>query len=214
MGWLREMMLEGLEYFFALTRSYGYAIILLTVAIRTVLLPFTVLQTRSTLKMQELSPKVEALKKKYKNDAARLNKEIMELWKKNKVNPLSGCFLLLIQFPFLVAFFQVLNSYSYHGPASFLWIEHLGKPDGLYILPALAAITTYWQSKIAMPPSTEAGSQQAVMLYGMPIFILAISVKFAAGLSLYWVVSNIYGIVQQYLMPKSKTVKEEAAGSR
>jgi YidC/Oxa1 family membrane protein insertase len=211
LGWLRSLMLDGLEYFFTLTNNYGYAIILLTVTIRTVLLPFTVLQTRSTLKMQELNPKVEALKKKYKNDAAKLNQEIMELWKKNKVNPMSGCLLMLIQFPFLIAFFQALNNYTYHGPASFLWIEHLGKPDSLYVLPVLAALTTYWQSKISMPTGGEGESQQTVMLYGMPIFILMFSVRFAAGLSLYWVVSNIYGIVQQYLMPKRKITKEEAA---
>jgi len=207
--WLTDIMARGMEVFFEATGNYGFAIILLTIVIRTVLLPLTVAQTRSTQKMQELNPKIEELKKKYKNEPEKLNQKTMELWRSQKVNPLSGCLLLLVQFPFLIAFFRLLNDYAYQGSASFLWISHLGKPDALFILPVLAAATTFWQTKVATPV---ADSSQNTMLYAMPLLIGWISTRFAAGLALYWVVSNLYGIAQHYITPRPRVGKGEATG--
>lgn len=195
-------MTQGIEFFFGLTGNYGIAIILLTIVIRTVLLPLTQVQVRSMKKMRDLNPQLEEIKKKYKNDQQRLNKETMELWKKHKVNPLSGCLPLLLQFPFLIALFRVLHEYPYQGPANFLWLENLGTPDPFYILPILAAITTFWQSKMSTPGGQE-GSQQT-MLYAMPLLIGWFSTRFAAGLSLYWVMGNIYGVAEHYLIGKKK----------
>ncbi len=210
--WFSDLMKEGLELGFALTNSYGLAIILLTIVIRIVLWPLTVSQTRATQKMQMLNPEQEELKKKYKNNPERLNKEMMELWKKHKVNPLSGCLLLLVQFPFLIAFFRVLYNYNYTGPASFLWLPHLGQPDPYYILPVLAGVTTYLQTRLTTPGmSSGAEGSQNFMLYFMPALITYISLRFAAGLALYWVVSNAIGIAQHYLTPKPKVQKGEAS---
>lgn len=212
MTFLSNLMARGIEILYGMTSSYGLAIILLTVLIRSALLPIAVIQTRSTARMQELAPKVEEIKRKFKDDPQRVNKETMELWKRHKVNPMAGCLLLLVQFPFIIALFRALNDFTYQGEASFLWIRHLGKPDQFYILPILAAATTFWQSKISMPPTARADSAQATMLYASPLIIGWVSSQFAAGLSLYWVVGNIYGIVQQYLTPSGKRKRKGDSG--
>jgi len=206
--WLADIMQSGMTYFFGLTGSYGLAIILLTVAVRIVLLPLSVAQTRQMARTQALNPELEALRKKYKNDPERLNRETVELWRKHKANPMSGCLLLLIQFPIWIALLQVLQHYPYAQQASFLWLKDLAKPDHLFILPVLAAVTTYWQTKISTPATAD--KSQNFMFIGMPILIGWISMQFPAGLSLYWVTSNIFGIIQQYLTPVTPLKKEEA----
>ncbi len=210
MAWLAELMRQGMDFFFGLTGNYGVAIIVLTVLIRAVMLPFTWGQTRSLQKMQALQPELKKLQAKYKKDPQRLNKETMELWKKHGVNPLSGCLPLLIQLPFLWAFFRVLNDFEYVGVAGFLWIPDLARPDPLYILPLLAAVTTYWQSR-ASSPGGAADPTQRTMLYVFPVMIGWFSLQFAAGLSLYWVMSNILFIVQTILTRGSTPAKGEAA---
>jgi len=197
-----RVLMQGIEMFYSWTGNYGIAIIMLTISIRTLLLPLTQSQVRSMKKMRELNPKVEELKKKYKNDQQRLNKETMELYKANKVNPLSGCLPLLLQFPFIIALFRVLQDYPYQGPSNFLWLSNLGLPDPFYILPVLAAATTFWQSKVSSMGGQE-GAQQT-MLYAMPLLIGWFSTRFAAGLSLYWVVGNLYGVAEQYVIGRKK----------
>jgi len=208
LSWLVSVMQQGMEYFFQLTGNYGIAIIILTVVIRVVLLPFTFSQVKAMKKMQELQPELKKLQNKYKNDPQRLNKETMELWKKHGVNPFSGCLPLLLQIPFLWAFFRMLYSYEPLIGAPFLWLSDLSLPDPTYILPVLAAVTTYWQSKIMSPAGVDASQQ--TMLYMMPIFLGWLASQYAAGLSLYWVVSNLLGILQQYLMPVGSPVKGES----
>jgi len=210
MAWLTDIMWQGLEFFFRLTGSYGLAIIFLTLVVRVVLLPFTFSQMRSIRRMQELQPEIKKIQEKYKKDPQRLNQETMALWRKNKVNPLSGCLPLLLQFPFLIALFRVLQFYDYAAAAQFLWIQNLGAPDSTYILPILAAVTTFWQSRISTMPTGSGDSSQRTMLYIMPLFIAWISTRYAAGLSVYWVMSNVFAIVQQYLTP---SLKASPAGS-
>jgi len=199
LSWLRHIMGMGLDFFYQLTNSYGLAIILLSVAFRLAMLPVTIGQTRSLQKVQELQPQLQALQKKYKNDPQRLNRETAELYRQHKINPLSGCLLFLVQLPFLIAFFQLLQGYSYQGAASFLWIPHLGEPDR-FVLPILAGLTTFWHSRVTTPPTD--GSQK-IMQVMMPVMIAWISMRFAAGVALYWVTGNLVGIAQQYLMPGS-----------
>lgn len=197
MAWLTEAMRQGMVFFYELTGSYGLAIILLTVFIRLILLPLTWGQARSMIKMQALQPELKKLQKKYKDDPQTLNRETMALWRQHGVNPLSGCLGVLIQLPFLWAFFQMLNRFDYIGAASFLWVPNLGQPDPYWILPILAGVTTYWQTKSASPAGANDPSQR-MMLYVFPVMIVWLSYSFAAGLSLYWVMSNLLYIAQTY----------------
>ncbi len=209
MSWLSGVMQDGIAYLYGLSGSYGLAIILLTIIVRIVLFPFTILQTRSTTKMQELQPQLSALQKKYKNEPEKLNKETMDLWKKNKVNPLSGCLLLLVQFPFLIAFFQALDRYAPLKTATFL-MWNLGQPDKI-VLPLLAAATTYLQVRVTTPQGAESG--QSSMMFIFPVLIGWMATRFAAALSLYWVVSNIWSIGERFVIPKMPVLKREAGGT-
>ncbi len=206
--------------------AYGLTIIITTIIFRFMLLPLTLKQTKSMKKMQELQPKIQELQKKYKHDKEALNVKTMELYKENKVNPLGGCFPLLIQFPIIIGFFKVLRQpidYVFKNAdlyasinKSFLWIKNLEDPD-LWVLPVLAALTTYFSSKMMSANNntsnnkSQAQSTQKIMTYMMPLMILWFSRNFAAGLALYWVIGNLFQIGQQYFMKRYMgTVKEES----
>lgn len=206
MAFLQDLMKQLMDLIYAYTNSYGIAIILITVIIKVALLPLTFVQLNSMRKMQQLAPMQKKLQEKYKNDKEKLNMELMKLYQESKVNPMSGCLPLLIQFPFIIALFRLLQSYNF-GEAGFLWIKNLGAPDTTYILPILAALTTYLQAKISTPasPDNPAGSTNIVMA----LFIGWMSIKFAAGLALYWVVSNLVQITQSLLMMRSPAVTKE-----
>lgn len=193
------------SYFYNLTGNYGLAIILITIAIKAVLYPITRRQNKSLQSMQKLQPKINELKEKYKKQPEKMNKEIMELYKNEKINPASSCLPLIVQLPFLFALFSVLRNFNYDPThAAFLWIPHLGKPDPTYVLPILVAVTSFLQTKMS---STD--PQQAKMMMFMPIFIGYISIKFPAGLSLYWVLGNLVDIALKLLALKKTTVAEK-----
>jgi len=208
MAFLGNIMKQLLDYIFSYTGNYGLAIIIITVLIKLVLLPFSFQQFHSIKKMQELAPEQKRLQEKYKNDKEKLNKELMKLYQENKVNPLGGCLPLLIQFPFIIALFRSLQTYDFE-QASFLWIKDLGAPDSLYILPILAAITTYLSSKVATPAASPEASNNTMNIV-MACLIGWMAIKFPSGLALYWVVSNIVQILQQLLIMRSPApVKED-----
>ncbi|WP_422446251.1 YidC/Oxa1 family membrane protein insertase [Thermoanaerobacterium sp. DL9XJH110] len=208
MAYLEGLMKQLLDFLFSYTGSYGLAIIVLTVLIKLVLLPFSFQQFHSMKKMQEIAPLQKKLQEKYKNDKEKLNREIMKLYQENKVNPMGGCLPLLIQFPFIIALFRLLQGYNF-GQAGFLWLKDLGAPDTTYILPVLAGLTTYLSSKIATPPNPE--NPNNTMNIVMSVFIGWMAVKFASGLALYWVVSNIVQIIQQMIMMRSPAPAKEDA---
>lgn len=148
--------------------------------------------------MQELQPRMKELQEKYKNNKEKLQKEMAALYKESGVNPLAGCLPLVVQMPFLIAIFFALRDFPYEAEHQrFLFLPNLGAEDPTYIMPALAAITTYIQSKQTM---TDNSQQNKMMLVFMPLFIGYISLTFPGGLVLYWVVSNIIQIVQQWMM--------------
>ena len=180
--------------------NYGIAIILLTVLIKVVLYPLTKKQMKSMLAMQQLQPKVKEIQDKWKDrDPEKMQQMIMDLYKENNVNPASGCLPLLVQMPILFALYRSLFDFPYinEAHASFIWVHNLSATDSLYILPLLAGVTTFFQSKMTMM-STE--PTQRMMLYTMPLFIAWVSASVPAGLALYWVVFNIVGIIQQYFI--------------
>ena len=202
-------MQEALTFFYLMTQkagypSYGLAIILLTVAIKLLMYPLTVKQVKSMKAVQEMQPKVKALQEKYKDNKERLQTEIASLYKENKVNPLSGCLPLIVQMPILMWIFFAIKEYTYQGPTGFLWIANLQQgtsltdpSDPYFIIPLLCALTTYVQQK---QTTTEMTQQNKMMLIFMPVFIGYITITFPAGLGIYWVVSNLVQIAQQWFM--------------
>jgi len=179
--------------------NYGTAIIILTVVIKLAMHPLTAKQVKSLKAMQELSPKIKKLQEKYANDKERLNKELTALYQSSGVNPFSGCLPLLIQMPVLMGIFFAIRDYNYlQDPPSWFYIADLAKPDPYYVLPVLSALTTWLMQKQTTTP--EASQQNRMLMIFMPLFIGYISFNFPAGLVLYWVVSNIIQIGQQWWM--------------
>lgn len=204
-----ELMRTLLTYAFQLTEmvgfpSYGVAIILLTIVIKSILAPLTVKQIKSMKAMQELQPRMKAIQDKYKNDPQRMQQEIGNMYKEMGVNPLAGCLPLLVQMPFLIAIFYALQNYPYDPNfVQFLWLPSLGETDPYYILPVLSAVSTWLMSRQTSQGATgAAASQQKMMMWFMPLFIGYISLNFPAGLVIYWIVSNVFQFVQQHFIYK------------
>ncbi|MCT4594660.1 MAG: YidC/Oxa1 family membrane protein insertase [Anaeromicrobium sp.] len=207
-----------LNVLYSVVGNYGITIILFTLVIKLFLLPLTFKQLKSTSKMTEIQPEIKRIQEKYKNDKEKLNQKTMELYQKHKVNPVAGCLPLLIQMPILFGLFAVLrNPGTYAGAAieaasmePFLWMSSLKEPD-LWILPIAAAITTYFSIKSSSGANSQAAENQTMKTMNMimPIMILFWGRGFPAGLCLYWVVSNLFQMVQQMVMPKPGTSKEE-----
>ena len=204
---LSSFVQQVVGYIYELTRfigepSYGLAIIIMTILIKLLLSPLTAKQIASTKAMSRIQPKMKELQARYKDDKVTLNQKLSELYKKEGVNPLAGCLPLIVQMPIMIGIFYGIRDFQYAGPSSFLWMSSIADPDPLYILPILSALTTFIQSKQTMPPSDN--PQGKIMLYFMPLFIGYISLKFPAGLVLYWVVMNIMQIGQQFLLDRNK----------
>lgn len=203
-GWLADMMAWAVQFFYNLTASlgfpsYGIAIIILTIVIKVLLLPFALKQIKSMKGMQEIQPKVAALQKKYKNDRAKLSIEMQKLYREHNISPLAGCLPLLIQMPFLVSIFYALQGFQYDpAHASFLWLSSLASKDPTYVLPILSAVSTWALSAQTAPKNAE--GPQKMMTYFMPLFIGYISINFPSGLVIYWVVSNLFQLVQQIIV--------------
>lgn len=190
LGWI----LDQLVFF---TGSYGVSIILSTIIVRLLLYPLTLSQNKNMQAMRKLQPELEALQKKYGDDKETQQQKTMELYQKNKINPLGGCLPMLVQLPILWAFFRVLNTTSFGEGTKFLGVWALSQPDPYYILPILAAGTTYLQSKM-----TVTDASQKSMLIVMPLMIGFFSLNFPSGMVIYWTTSNIFSIAQQAWMNK------------
>jgi membrane protein insertase, YidC/Oxa1 family, C-terminal domain len=207
-------MQGALNFFYNLTAgmgiaNYGVAIILLTIVIKALMYPLTVKQVKSMKAMQDIQPKMKEIQTKYKGNPEKLNKELATLYKEAGVNPLAGCLPLIVQMPFLIAIFYAIRDYHYVQSPSFLWMTDLAQPDHTFILPVLSALTTYIQQK---QTTAEMNQQTKMMMIFMPLFIGYISLSFPGGLVLYWVVSNIFQIIQQWFMYRnnSSVAREEA----
>jgi YidC/Oxa1 family membrane protein insertase len=158
--------------------NYGIAIILLTIIIKMVLYPLSHKQMKSMLAMQQIQPKIKEIQQKYKEkDPKKMQQKMMDLYREHNVNPAAGCLPLLIQMPILIALFRSLISFPYVNTdhASFIWVQNLSDKDPYYILPILAGVTTYFQSKMT---TSATDPTQKMMLYTMPVFIAWISLIF------------------------------------
>lgn len=200
-----DILFQVLLYFYNLTGNYGVAIIILTLIVKAITFPLTQKQIKSTKVIQDIQPELKKLQEKYKNDKEKLNEETMKLWQENKVNPLAGCLPLLVQFPVLIAMFRLLQDsetlFINAGIADFnrmfLFFDMI-VPDSTYILPILAGLTTFIQQKMMTTDQSQKG-----LLYVMPIMIVGLSIRFPAGLALYWVLQNVLSLGQHLLVNKT-----------
>lgn len=185
--------------------NYGLVIIVFTILLKVLFHPLTHKSVTSATKMQDLQPKMAAIKEKYKKDPQRMNQEIMKLYKDQGVNPLGGCLPLLVQMPVFYALFVVFRSTIELRGASFVfWLNDLSQMDKYYILPIIMAVTMFWQQKMTIKDP-----KQMPMVYLMPILFFFLFKSFPAGLTLYWTFFNILSLIEQYYI-KSKTKPKEA----
>ncbi|MCM3273953.1 membrane protein insertase YidC [Paenibacillus elgii] len=176
--------------------QYGLSILVVTIIIRLIILPLTLKQYKSSKRMQELQPELQKMKEKYKDDAKKQQEETMKLFQKEGVNPLAGCLPVLVQMPILIALYNAIMRNHHIGEHSFLWMQ-LGTKDPYYILPILAALTTFLQQKMM---SSQMNPQMQSLMFIFPILIFVMAMNFASALPLYWVYSNLFTIVQSYFI--------------
>jgi YidC/Oxa1 family membrane protein insertase len=185
--------------------SYGYALILLTLVIKTLLWPMQNKATNSMKRMGLLQPKMQEIRDKYKDDPTRMNTEVMKLYKDYGVNPLSGCLPMLIQIPIFFGFYNMLGKAVELRNSKFLWVDDLSLPDTVWhfpwvgwplnILPLLMAATMFWQ--MSLSPKSGDPMQQRIFMF-MPLIFIAFCYNFASALALYWTVQNLFSVVQLY----------------
>jgi len=208
-GWFGVLgipLLKALNFFNLYLKNYGVSIIIITVIIKVLFIPLTQKSFKSMQAMQKLQPQIKALRERYKKDPQKLNQETMELYRKNKVNPMGGCFPMLLQIPVFIAFYNVLlNSIELRGAPFFLWITDLSAKDPYYITPIIMGITMFIQQK--MSPTSPDPKQAQIMLI-MPVIFTFMFMSFPTGLVLYWTVNNILSIGQQYLLMGKVGIKE------
>lgn len=215
---IAKILLQGIKICYSFVPNYGWAIILFTLVLKIVLFPLTYTSSVSMAKMQALQPKIKALKKKFKNmkdpeQRRKFSEEQMALFKREKVNPASGCLPMLLQMPILFAFFYLLRiSIIVRHEPWLLWITDLSLKDPWYILPVLNGLSMIVLNKLSpTSASPDGGAQQKIMMWMMPIFITFIGFGFPSGLLVYWVFSNILQMGQQLIINKKifKEKKEE-----
>jgi YidC/Oxa1 family membrane protein insertase len=201
-GWLAVPLLGALQSIYGFVGNYGWSIILLTVFISIAISPLRHKSVVSMRKMQAVQPQMKAIQDRYAGlkatDPARqkMNTEIMALYKEKGVNPAGGCLPMLLQFPVLLAFYSMLSqAIELRGAGFGLWIRDLSQPDPYYVLPVLMAGTMFWQTKIT--PSTADPAQQRIMMI-MPLMFTVMFLWAPSGLVMYWFVSNLWAIGQQY----------------
>ncbi len=182
------------------TKNFGIDIIILSILIKIIFLPFTQISFKSMKEMQKVQPEMARLKETYKNDKARLQQEIMLLYKRRKINPMSGCLPMLIQIPVFIALYNALQFTieMRHSPF-FFWIKDLAAKDPIYITPVIMGATMVIQQK--MTPSA-ADPAQAKLFMLMPIMFTFLFLNFPSGLVIYWLINNVLSIAHQYYMNK------------
>jgi YidC/Oxa1 family membrane protein insertase len=207
--------LEKILDFLARTlHSAGVAVIVFTIIVKTLMLPLTIKSTRSSKAMQELQPKIKELQKKYGKDRQRLYQETTKLYSQYQVNPMAGCLPLLIQMPIFFGVYRAILHLSNNNAGfdisslwagGFLWLDSLADPDPWHILPILAGVFQFIQTKMMRPAGAGKPSdpQQAMMnqvMNFLPITVVLFGWGFASGPVIYWVTQSVYSVVQQWLI--------------
>jgi len=189
-----------LKFLYRFIGNYGWAIVVLTIVVRIPFIPIVNRGQKAMKKLQEVQPRMQELREKYKKDPQRLQKETMELYRKYKVNPMSGCLPMLLQIPVFFALYKVLLiAIELRGAPFMLWITDLSQKDPYYITPIVMGVTMVIQQK--MTPSAGDPRQQKLMMF-MPVIFTFMFLSFASGLVLYWLVNNLLSIAQQFHVNK------------
>ena len=217
------------------SQSFWFSIVLLTIAVRIVLIPLTVKQVRSTRVMQEIQPELKKLQAKYKNDKQKLQEELMKLYRERGFNPMAGCWPLAAQLPFFWALYRVIYSRQIEGKPNILvgqsffgvplddrwsalagWGEKLTSAAGITILGLIIAmaVTTYISQKQLMAKQTaEVNPQQQMMLRIMPLMFVVFAVNVPLAVVLYWVTTNLWSMGQQWILLRNAPTKPAVAGA-
>ena len=204
-GWLWFIsipLFKILEFIHSFVGNWGFSIIILTLIVRGVLFPLTKSQYTSMAKMRLLAPKMQELRERFGDDRQKLGQETMRLYKNEKVNPLGGCFPLLIQMPIFIALYWTLMESTELRHAPFiLWIDDLSVHDPYFVTPILYGISMYFIQKMSPTPTTDPLQKKIFM--AMPLVFTFMFCTFPAGLTVYWLISNIFTIFQQVIIYRS-----------
>jgi YidC/Oxa1 family membrane protein insertase len=197
-----------LEWINSFVHNWGWTIIVFTILIKLVFFKLSETSYKSMANMRKLTPRIQALKDRFGEDKQRMQKEMMEIYKKEKVNPLGGCLPMLVQIPFFIALYWVLlESVELRQAPWILWIDDLAVKDPYYVLPIIMAVSMFVQQKLNPQPPDP--MQQKIMMY-LPLVFGVMFAFFPAGLVLYWVLNNLLSIAQQYVITKRIEAGEPA----
>ena len=185
-----------LDKIYSFTANWGWSIILLTILIKVLFYKLSETSYRSMAKMKKFTPKIQTIRERYADDRQKLNQAMLEMYKQEKINPLGGCWPILIQIPVFIALYWVLlESVEMRHAPFILWIDDLSSKDPFYVLPLLMGVSMYIQQKLNPTPPDPV---QAKVMQFLPIIFTAFFAFFPSGLVLYWVVNNILSIAQQW----------------
>jgi YidC/Oxa1 family membrane protein insertase len=195
--WLLVWMHEHLNL------AYGLVLIIFGILVRVLLWPLNQKAMRANLQLQAVQPLMKEIQEKYKNDPQRVQQEMFKLYKEHGVNPFGGCWPMLLPMPVLFALFFVFQNTIELRGTSFLWLPDLSRPDPVYIIPIIMGLSMYGLSKVGQI-GMEPNPQMKMMLYVMPVMMTFLFLNFASGLNLYYAVSNIASIPQQWLLARER----------
>jgi YidC/Oxa1 family membrane protein insertase len=199
-AFLVKPMLRVLQFFYDMTHNYGWSIIILTVCVKLLFFPLTHKSFKSMRGMTKIQPYVKIIQERNKDDRNKMNEELMELYRKNKVNPLGGCLPMLLQIPVFISLYHALFfSIELRGAPFMFWIVDLSESDPYYITPILMGVSMVLQQR--MSPAVGDPIQQKIMMF-MPIMFTFMFLSFPSGLVIYWTVNNVLTIAQQYYIYK------------
>lgn len=239
MQWVTQLFTFGIVELYTLTGSLGWAIVIFTLLLRSLLFPLSLKSQRAMAKMRDLQPELDKLKGKYGKDKKAMQQAQLELYQKNKVNPVAGCIPQIIQLVILIVLYTFLLDFLSHDVSNgvtidpmFFWLD-LRHPDSLYVLPVLAGLTQLVLSLMMTPvkkltdkkPKKNAKKEekpegiadmaqtmQKQMVFMMPLFTAFIALRFPSGLALYWVVTTIFSVIQQYYVSGFGGMKQQVVG--
>ncbi|MDQ7083322.1 MAG: membrane protein insertase YidC [Aquificota bacterium] len=185
-----------MHWVYEVTKSWVVSIVVLTLILRVVFFPLNYKSTVSMMKLQEAAPKLEKIRKKYKDDPAKMQEEMMKLYSEIGFNPMSGCLPILVQIPIFFALYKVLIITVDLKLTGLLWIPSLAEKDPFYILPVVMGLTMILQQKITPSPDPK----QNLIMYISAVAFTILFANFPSGLVLYWTVNNVLNIVQNFLI--------------
>lgn len=197
-----------LKAIYSVVGNWGWAIIILTILIKAAFFKLSETSYKSMANMRRLAPKLQSLKERYGDDKQKMNQAMMDIYKKEKINPLGGCLPIVVQIPvFIALYWMLLESVELRQAPFMLWIQDLSTKDPFYVLPLIMGATMFIQQKLNPPPPDPI---QAKVMMALPLVFTVFFLWFPAGLVLYWVVNNALSIAQQYVITK----RVEALGAK